>query len=246
MTSRDTADQALPLRAVRELAAATAALVGEHDVIGTITNLMSGCVASVGASAAGIVITQPGGVPLEFLAATDHRAEHLELYQVQLEEGPAMDCVSSAQLITVMGLDQLAARWPTMHDPFSRAGFVGVRAVPMLWQGLPLGSLNLFFAAVPPDADDQEVSQAFADVAALIILHAHPIPPDQVAARTMAALEERAVIEQAKGVLADTDQLAMDAAFDRLIELARSRRLPVTVVAADIIDRAANGDRPQP
>ncbi len=243
MTNHDTADSALSLRAVRELAAATAALVGEHDVIGSITNLLEGCAASVGASAAGIVMTQPGIERLEFLAATDHRAEHLEMYQVQLEEGPAMDCVGTGQLITVMGLAQIAARWPTLREPFSQAGFTGVRAVPMLWQSRPLGSLNLFFSEDQPGCGEPEVPQAFADIAALIILHSRGISPDQIAARTRAALEERAVIEQAKGVLADTEQLPMDLAFDRLIRLARDRQLSLTIVAADIVDRVTNRHR---
>ena len=246
MTSHDTARPALPERAVRELAAATAALVSDHDVIGTITNMLAGCIECVQAAAAGIVMAQPGEDGLEFLAATDHRAQHLELYQVQVDEGPGVDCVATGQPVTVTSLENIAGRWPTLGAPFRMAGFGGVHAAPMTWQGDTLGAVNLFFTQGESAADAELIAQAFADIAALVIVHATPLSPADVAARTKAALEERTVIERAKGVIAYTEDLAIDAAFDHLVALARERALPLTVVAEAVVDQAGIGDRRQP
>jgi AmiR/NasT family two-component response regulator len=58
-------------------------------------------------------------------------------------------------------------------------------------------------------------------------------------ARTRAALEERTVIERAKGVIAHAENLPMDAAFDRLIALARDQARSLTVLAATVVDKAA-------
>lgn len=52
---------------MRELAAATATLVGEHDVVGAVSNLLAGCARSVGARAAGILMVHPDDDRLEFL-----------------------------------------------------------------------------------------------------------------------------------------------------------------------------------
>ena len=246
MTSHDTASSALPERAVRELAAATAALVRKHDVIGTTTNLLAGCAECVQAAAAGIVMSQPDGQGLEFLAATDHRAQHLEVYQVQVDEGPGADCVASGQPVTATGSGEIAARWPTLREPFRAAGFTGVHAAPMIWQGSTLGAINLFFTEGGPAADAGLVAQAFADIAALVIAHTTPLSPADIAARTRAALEERTVIERAKGVLAYTEDLPMDAAFDRLVALAREQSVPLTVVAAAVVNQAATANRHQP
>ncbi|GAB2656398.1 GAF domain-containing protein [Kribbella swartbergensis] len=242
MTPRDTAHPALPERAVRELAAATAALVSDHDVIGTTTDLLAGCAECVQATAAGIVVSEPGQDRLEFLAATDHRAQHLELYQLQVDEGPGVDCIATGRSVTAVGVAQIAGRWPTLREPFRSAGFDGVHAAPMIWRGDTIGALNLFFAEDGLDPDAAYVAQAFADMAALVIVHSAPTSPADIADRTKAALEERTVIERAKGVIAYTENLPVDAAFDRLIALARDRSQPLTLVAATVVDRAATPD----
>ncbi|MEU0094866.1 ANTAR domain-containing protein, partial [Kribbella sp. NPDC006257] len=56
-----------------------------------------------------------------------------------------------------------------------------------------------------------------------------------------AALDERSVIERAKGVIAYTDNVPMDTAFDYLITLAREQQQPLTVIATAIVDQAAEG-----
>jgi hypothetical protein len=243
VTSHDTVHPALPERAVRELAAATAALVSDHDIIGTITHVLAGCSECVQAAAAGIVLTRPGHDGLEFLAATDHRAQHLELYHVQVDEGPGVDCVATGQPVTETSLEDTADRWPILRAPFRTAGFNGIHATPMNWQGDTLGALNLFFTEGDRAADAEPIAQAFADIAALVIVHTTAVSPADIAARTKAALEERTVIERAKGVIAHTQDLAMDAAFDHLVALAGQQGRPLTVVAAAVVDQAAAGDR---
>ncbi|GAB3756478.1 AmiR/NasT family two-component response regulator [Microlunatus parietis] len=47
------------------------------------------------------------------------------------------------------------------------------------------------------------------------------------------------MIEYAKGVLAETHGLTMDAAFDRLVVLSRDQQRPLTVVATEVVDRAS-------
>ncbi|MEU4195466.1 GAF and ANTAR domain-containing protein [Kribbella sp. NPDC026611] len=243
MTSYHTAPSALPERAVRELAAATAALVREHDVIGTTINLLAGCAECVQATAAGIVVVQPGREGLEFLAATDHRAQHLEVYQVQIDNGPGVDCVATGQSVTVVGTEAIGARWPTLLEAFRAAGFSGVHAAPMIWQGSMLGAVNLFFAEGGLADDAELIAQAFADIAALVIAQTTALSPAELAARTRAALEERTVIERAKGVLAYAEGLSMDAAFDQLVTRARIQAIPLTAMAAAVVHAAANGDR---
>jgi hypothetical protein len=238
MTSHESTGTALPERAVRELVAAAATLVTDHDVIGTLTAVLAGCAECVDAAAAGVLLSSPDG-SLEFLAATNHRAAHLELYQSQLDEGPAADCVTSGQPITGGPVD-LAGRWPKLADAFRTAGFRGVHAAPMIWQGQTMGAVNLFFAGEPA-ADVTPVAQAFADIACVVILQTGPAVPGSVQASTQAALDDRTVIERAKGVLAYTHDLSVDDAFDRLVSLAHDQHRPLTAVAADIVDQAVNG-----
>ncbi|MEV0287027.1 MULTISPECIES: ANTAR domain-containing protein [unclassified Kribbella] len=238
MTSDGTSQASMPERAVRELAAATAALVTEHDVIGSITNLLHSCAECVDAVAAGLLLAGPHPGQLEFLTATDHRAEHLEVYQLQVDEGPGLDCVAGGRTVTTLGLEAIGARWPTLRDAFAAAGFDGVHAVPLNWQGQTLGAVNLFLADVEITDEKETVAQAFADIACLVVIHTAPASPALVAAQTQAALDERATIERAKGVIAYTENLSMDAAFDHLRGLARRQEEPLTTTAATVIARA--------
>jgi AmiR/NasT family two-component response regulator len=52
------------------------------------------------------------------------------------------------------------------------------------------------------------------------------------------------VIERAKGVLAQTDDLEMDAAFARLVEVSEQTGRPLAHVAQGILDDIANPRRP--
>lgn len=239
MISHGTTEAALPERAVRELAAAAAALVTDHDIIGSITNLLTSSAECAGATAGGIVLAGPDDRRLEFLAATDHRAEHIELYQVQIDDGPCAECIVTGQGLTVSGLPELNARWPALTEPFRAAGFSAVHAAPMIWQGEILGAVNLFFAAELV-ADPALVAQAFADMASIVIIQAGTLTPTQVLTQTRAALDERTVIEQAKGVVAYTEDLSMDSAFDHLVSLAHDRGQHLTMVAAAVIAAATD------
>jgi AmiR/NasT family two-component response regulator len=60
--------------------------------------------------------------------------------------------------------------------------------------------------------------------------------PDAVAQRLRAALHGRVVIERAKGVLAQTDDLQMDEAFARLVEVSDLTARPLSHVAQEVLD----------
>ncbi len=91
----------------------------------------------------------------------------------------------------------------------------------MRWRGRSLGGLNIFRKAVT-DVDDQvaKLSQAFADVATLVVVQSTDVPTDQIAARVHEAIMARGEVEQAKGVLAHVHGIGMAEAYDQLRRLA--------------------------
>jgi hypothetical protein len=69
----------------------------------------------------------------------------------------------------------------------------------MRWHGQVLGGFNMFRTADDGQSDDTEqVGQAFADVATLVVVRATEIPVDQVVARVHEAVTARSVVEQAR------------------------------------------------
>jgi len=228
-------------RATRALAVAAAAMVDDHDVIGILTELLRGSADALGAAAAGLVVKEDEHGRLEFLTATSHRVEELELYQLQVDSGPCVDCVHTDEHVFATRLEDVRSRWPELEEPFRRAGFVGVHAAPLHWHGRAIGALNLFWTN---DGELGErgarLSQTFADVATMAIVNSGYVPVTQVLRRTRAALRERAVIEQAKGVLAHQEGLDMAEAFDRLVELAGRNGHDLRLTAEDVVRRASH------
>jgi hypothetical protein len=225
-------------RAVREIATVAASLVAEHDVLGSVTTLLAGCQRCLQADGTGIVVLRPGDRRMEFLAATSHRAEDIELYQAQIDQGPAADTIAGGAPVSADG-ESFADRWPGLADRFHARGFRSVYAHPMAWHGQTFGAVNLFFAGETVPDGIEPIVQAFSDIATVVIAQTGTNGLTDVAGRLRTALADRIVIEEAKGILAYTDDLTVDGAFDRLLALAEAGRRPLSEVAAGIVHAVA-------
>lgn len=217
-------------------AAANAAMVQGIDGASTVHVLLTDCVGLLGADAAGVLVTVDGR--LELLAATSHRAIELELHQALVLEGPCVEAIKTGAGIAAVGQAEIAGRWPSFASAMSDAGLESVVATPMRWHQRVLGGLNLFWRTPrTPTQDERELAQAFADIATLALMQSPDADhPGAVGRRLQAALRGRVVIERAKGVLAQTDDLAMDEAFARLVEVSEQTARPLAQVAQSILD----------
>ena len=220
-------------------ARAAAALVQDHDAADVLANLAGDACEALAARAVGIILRSARG-EFEVLTATSHRTVELEMFQAQQNEGPCVDCVRTASPVHEDGSDAIASRWPVVGPQIVAAGFGAVRAFPLRWHGSVLGALNVFLANGPEDeAASAQLGQAFADVTTLVILSSHALTSEQVARHVQQALAARAVVEQAKGVLAYVEHLGLDAAYDRLRTIAAERGQTLTVTAHDVIAGAS-------
>ena len=104
-----------------------------------------------------------------------------------------------------------------------------------------IGALNLFHRRPGPLPEaDLSLGQALADIATIGILQERAIRQGEVLTQQLQhALTNRVVIEQAKGVLAQSGNLMMETAFERLRLHARSNNLLLGDVARRVVtDRA--------
>lgn len=106
--------------------------------------------------------------------------------------------------------------------------------------------MNLFYAAETPTAGlghlAQEllpVAQAFADIAAVVLVQRQNIDPGELRLLTERALGGRTVIEQAKGVIAYEHDLSTDEAYDHLRALAAHDGVTLTLAARAVVGAAA-------
>ena len=174
------------------------------------------------------------------MAATSEQARELELFQLQADEGPCVDCYASGQPVSIADLQTESARWPHFVPAALDAGFVAVHAVPMRAAGIVLGALGLFGTHRGElDQADRLVGQTLAHIACVAILQEHPATPSTVFGKLRAALSSRVVVEQAKGFLRETLDVPVDEAFTLLRSYARAHDEHLTDISRRLITQRA-------
>ena len=216
------------------LARAFSALVREHEVQDVLTTLVADARGELGADSIGILMSSAMG-ELELLVATSHAVAELELFQAQQEAGPCPDCIRSGEWVSESGDERLVARWGQVGTRIVDSGFEAVRAYPLRWYGETLGALNLFYSTPPTASDLDQLGQAFADVATVVILHPEELSRSEITSRTERALEARKVVEQAKGVIAYQDRITIAEAYERLRAKADELNTSLTRMASAVI-----------
>lgn len=210
-------------------------LVDEFDLAQFLDSLTGRCVQVLGITAAGLLLGEQPGPP-QVAAASSERARLLELFQIEVEQGPGLDCFATGQRVCVFDLPA-AGRWPRFTAAAAEVGFAAVHAVPMRLRAEIVGALSLY-TVDPGPLDDASVrlGQALADVATIGLLQQRAIRGrDTLAEQLRQALPGRVVIEQAKGVLAERLQVTVEEAFTRLRRQARSQNRRLADLAQAVV-----------
>jgi transcriptional regulator with GAF, ATPase, and Fis domain len=213
-------------------------LVDDFDVVELLDRLANACVDLLDVKAAGILLVhRQGGVGV--VASSSEDSQLLELFQVQNDEGPCLDCVRTGQPVTGSDLSVESDRWPMFAPVAVAAGFLAVDAFPLRLRSEAIGGLNIFHGTPTTfDATDRRIAQALADTATVGILQQRALHGSSVVAgQLQTALNSRITIEQAKGMLVEWTQLGFDEVFALLRKYARDHNLKLTDVARAITDR---------
>src|SRR5580693_5512001 len=215
----------------------TDTLVAGFDVIDFLHVLTDRSVQLLDVSAAGLLLADPRG-ELRVVAASSEAARLLELFQLQNDQGPCLDCFRSGRPVAAADLAAAATQWPRFAPAARQAGFAAVQALPMRLREQVIGALNLFRAdpgALAPA--DIRVGQALADVATISLLHERSMRhSDTVNEQLQTALNSRVIIEQAKGKLAERLGVDTDQAFSLLRDRARTSNRLLSDLARAFVD----------
>ena len=222
------------------LADVASALVADHEITGLLARLVQDCAELLPADAAAILVRTADG-EFELLSATSHRAAELELYQAQHAAGPCVDTVRTG------------ARCTPSADADRRA--VGRGRSPDRRRRLPGGARLPDALARPRDRRPERLRRRTEQDARRVARSSwrrasptsRPSPSsnrsgstdDALAQRVTAALEERVVVEQAKGVLAFQLSLDMADAYDELLKRAAANGSRLRQTALDVPRGAA-------
>ncbi len=215
-------------------------LVVGYDVVDLLYRLVTRCAHTFEAADAGILLPDANG-QLEVIASTSERSRLIGLLQLDAGEGPCVDAYLTGQLVTVDDIAATYARWPAFAVAAASLDYQSMHAIPLRLRNQTIGSLNLFSDRPGPvKAEDAIAAQALADIATIGILHERALREADLAREQLQhALDSRVIIEQAKGILSQTERVDMDEAFQRLRQRARSTGRLLSVVAREIVDEAS-------
>ncbi|HEX8344910.1 MAG TPA: GAF and ANTAR domain-containing protein [Actinoplanes sp.] len=195
-----------------------------------------------GADEVSVTLVGPGGA--HTAASTGALPLTVEAWQYEHGHGPCL--AASAANITVRVPDVAGeSRWPDWAEHAIHAGAHSCLSV-----GLPLhesvtGALNVY--ATGPDAFDDDaviLVETFAGYAAVAMANAHLYDANCLARHMQDAMDRRAVIEQAKGIVMGDRRCTAEEAWEILQKIAQYADRDIGDVAAGLVTGTAESSRP--
>lgn len=223
-------------------------LVDDFDVFEFLMKVTQRTAELIGGADVGLLLAD-GRDRLQFMAASNEDAKRLELFQVQVDEGPCLDAFQSGQPVVNADLRDAADRWPRFAPRAAAAGYRSVHAFPLRLRQDVIGAINVFGTDDARWKDgDAHIVQTLAHIATIGLLQERAARRGAVLAEQLqSALNTRIVIEQAKGAIAQFRGVTVDEAFVLLRAHARNTGTHLAEVAhAALTDPAALPNPPSP
>ena len=188
-----------------------------------------------------VSVTLLDGPKASTVAFTGDLAFQLDERQYEDGCGPCTDAARQGGTIRMFDLER-ETRYPGFVATARRAGVTGTLSVGMPLPSRVVGALNMYGRGDGrPVLDDRSVpvAEAYARHAAVTLANAGLVHSTRrLAEQLRVALDSRAVIEQAKGVIVARTGGAPEKAFDELVQRSRREGRKLALIAADVITEA--------
>lgn len=213
------------------------ALVQDFDYVDLASSLVSSAIDLLGADAVGVMISDTSQL-LHVVAASDEDMRTLEVFEIQADEGPCLDCWYSGQLVTSVDLVS-DTRWGIFRHRAVDMGFRSALAAPLRQRDYNIGALNVLWTQPNAVSDHAiQAARALADLAAIgLTTRAVPSEATFLAEQIQLTINARVTIEQAKGMLAEQDKTNLNAAYNLLRDYSRASRSLLIDTAERVINR---------
>lgn len=180
----------------------------------------------------GISTLERNGKP-ETRAGTDDLVWELDTIQYELDEGPCVDSLHQASVVTAPDIRN-DRRWPRYVPAAAEKGLLSQMAVKLSLNGQQtIGGLNLYSTStreIHPEAE--HIAELFAAHAAIALGHARDRE------HLNEALHSRKVIGQALGILMERYTMNEDRAFAFLIRASSTSNIKLRDIAQELVEQA--------
>lgn len=179
------------------------------------------------------------------VAASDPRAAQCDEVEYAADDGPCLTAIELGRLVHVRDVSE-ETRWPQWRAAAAENAYGSAAALPRAVRPGVHIALNLYAAAPHAwDAAAMTVAEMYADeIARAVELFLRSADQAEMNADLRAALESRAVIDQAIGVVMAENRCSASEAMEILRSAARHRKVKLREVAASVIE-SVTGRPPQ-
>jgi GAF domain-containing protein len=195
-----------------------------------------------GADGAGLTLLDEGRS--DTIVATAPFVGEVDEVQYRLGQGPCISAARDGQTVMSgsLGAD---ARWPRFGGQVARLGVHSVVSLPLVTPDGVVGAMNVY-AHAKNVFDDRaaELGEIFAIPAAIAVQNAQVLDQTQrLAARLQSALDTRAVIDRAVGIVMSRTGCSEQEGLNRLRTLSQHEHQKLPVVARQIVEEAVRRAR---
>jgi hypothetical protein len=171
-------------------------------------------------------------------ATTSEVAAELDRDQYAGGDGPCLRAARTGALVRV-SMAEAADQWPRFAMDATTAGFGSFLSAPLMVDDGHAGAVNCYSASGHGFAElDEKLLDLFTGVAtALLRVYSRYLSAAASAGQLRMALESRAVIDQAKGILMAFRQVNADEAFALLVERSQRENRKLRDVATHVVTR---------
>jgi GAF domain-containing protein len=173
------------------------------------------------------------------VVSTGDLATALDERQYDAGHGPCLEAAQSGTTALITDV-RTESRWPDYTAAALAKGVLSSLSTPIPLQQYSGAAINMYSKETGVfDEAAQEIAVSFAGYAGVALANMHLYESTRTLAEQLqAAMDSRAVIEQAKGILMSQHHCTADAAFEMLVTLSQKSNRKLREVAQALVDSA--------
>jgi GAF domain-containing protein len=231
------ADEAELYAGLRGVAGIVAGAQGVIDLLRDVAEFAAQAIPGADDVGVALIDPQKGISSVQTWAATAVLVHEIDTVQYkELNEGPCITCMQSRRA-TVSGSLGCDSRWPHFGGRVARMRMHSALSLPLLVDDQVIGSINAYAKSRDAFAEHAvRLGSQFAKPAAISVYNAQLLATAQERTlRLQRALDTRAVIDQAIGIIRSRSGSNAEEAFERLARISQTDNIKLHAVAERLV-----------
>ncbi|WP_407689595.1 ANTAR domain-containing protein [Mycobacterium sp. HUMS_1102779] len=239
------ADEAELYAGLRGVAGIVAGAQGVIDLLQDVAEFAAQAIPGAGGVGVALIDPRQGISSVQTWAATAVLVHDIDTVQYyELNEGPCITCMQTRRP-TVSGSLGSDNRWPHFGGRVARMRMHSALALPLIVGEQVIGSINAYAKSRDAFAEHAvRLGSQFAKNAAVSVYNAQLLASAQERMlRLQRALDSRAVIDQAIGIIRSRSGSTAEEAFERLARISQTENIKLHAVAERLVVEAVRRAR---